>query len=254
MTETETTTPPQFVDKIKRMTTVKIVDLIGFAAGNPKKRTAMDREVLDNSLLVNGYVMPVMVRELPANKYEILDGHGRVERIVEKFPHVLEIKVLVIDCESTEEGRLIILGLKNQAAFDMDVLDEWVREGLAEGMDADDAMKVSGLTAADLESLAEAGANMLDELDADREDDATPRNEERPTRVGLRPEQVQFSAALTREQSPAVSAALKLAKELTGAETKGDALAAVCLDYELRNRKTAKSAKPSKAKSKKAKR
>lgn len=150
-------------DRIKRMEEVDIDRIRDFAGGNPKDRTAEDRAMLDASLDRNGYAMPVLVRE-DGDFFENLDGHGRIERIREKYPEVKKLKVIVLDVESAAEGKRLILGLKNTAAWNRQELDEWVREGLEDGLTADDVIEMTGFTAADLESLADAGREILDNL------------------------------------------------------------------------------------------
>lgn len=154
----------KLVDKIKGMATIPIASIVGFARGNPKAPTKEDVDVLDASLDENGLVMPPLVRELADDRFELLDGHTRIDRIRAKYPGTFEIKVLIIDCESYEEGRKIILGLKNSAGWDMTALDRWVKDAIAEGMSGDTVMKLSGMSAADLDSLAEWGAAVLEDM------------------------------------------------------------------------------------------
>lgn len=186
-----TTSPPAILrDRIKRLTTIDIADIVGFEAGNPVARTDDDRHRLGASLEVNGYVSPVLVRELRKKDeggwlYELIDGHGRIEEIRARYPGVEQIKVLVIDCESVAEGKNIILGLRQQAAWDMDSLDEWVRSGLEDGLDLEQTMAMTGLSAADLDSLAadlddvaprlEAGSDKVDPGPSSAPADATHR-------------------------------------------------------------------------------
>lgn len=175
-TETETTaitaTPApmrKLRSRIVGMRTVKIARISGFKAGNPKARDAHHRDMLNTSLEVNGYVALIGVRELAGDEdfdYECIDGHSRIEEILTNFPGTDEIQVLVLDVASVAEGRKIMLGLQNRAEYDRDFLDEWMRDGLKDGLDLEETMKLTGFTAADLDSLAEASAQFLDDVDA----------------------------------------------------------------------------------------
>lgn len=164
-------------DKIKELRTAPIASLRGFQAGNPKAPTAQDRDILDESLEANGYAFPVITWEPEPGTLEIIDGHTRVERILERYPETTDIKVLVLDIESVAEGRKLILGLKNNADWDLAALEDWVTAGIEEdGLLADEVMALSGLTAADLEVLARAGDDILDNLPdgSDAGPDAAP--------------------------------------------------------------------------------
>lgn len=189
---TENPDMPKLRDRIRELRSVLIADIVGFSAGNPKDRTEFDRDILDASLTENGYIMPVMVRDRgeksKGGRYELLDGHGRIERIKVLYPTTTEIQVLIVECESVAEGRLMILGMKNTAAWDMGALDEWVRAGLKDGIDGDKIMKVSGLTAADLDSIGEWGAGALRDLEERKpqiESNEPPPKDDGPRIPGL---------------------------------------------------------------------
>lgn len=161
MTDTNTS-PPEFRDRIKAMRKIPIARIREFAAGNPVERTELDIALLDASLDENGYAMPVEVRELPDGWYETLDGHGRIGRIRERWPDVTELQAIILDVETAAEGRKLLLGLRHSAEWGMAALDDWMRAGLKAGeLDVDIAMKLSGLTAAHLDSFAEAGQDAL---------------------------------------------------------------------------------------------
>ncbi len=150
-------------DRIKRLDTVRIDQLVGFSGGNPKKRTDRDKDILDSSLDQHGYLLPVAVRELDDGKFEIIDGHGRIDRITNrKLADV--IKVLVLDVSSVAEGRRVLLALKHTAEWDFADLEGFVKQTLDDGANVADIMASSGLTAADLDVLGNAGAAFLDEL------------------------------------------------------------------------------------------
>jgi hypothetical protein len=151
-------------DRIKELRTAPIAKLRGFSKGNPKAPTEQDKDILDTSLDVNGYADPILVRELEDGDLEIIDGHTRLERIQAKYPDVTDVKVLVLDVDNVEDGRRLILGLKNNADWDRGFLEKWVEEGLEEGLLVDEVMGLSGLTAADLDVLARAGEDILDQL------------------------------------------------------------------------------------------
>ncbi len=87
-------------DRIKRLESISIESIAGFAGGNPKRRTDRDREILDSSLDAHGYVLPVAVRELGDGRYELIDGHGRVDSIRSR-EMATEIKAIVLDVDST---------------------------------------------------------------------------------------------------------------------------------------------------------
>lgn len=156
--------PAELRDRIKRLDEVDIDDIVDFEAGNPVDRTDADREQLDASLNINGYVMPVLVRELANGKLENLDGHGRIERIREKFPNTKRLKVIVLDVENAAEGRKVLLGLRHQAKWNMSELEVWAAAALKEGIALDEAMALSAMTAADLDAFANAGTELLDQL------------------------------------------------------------------------------------------
>lgn len=152
-------------DRILEMRDIEIESIDGFEAGNPVDRTERDIDLLDTSLDENGYAMPIMVRAKGDGRFETLDGHGRIDRIRTNYPGTTSIKALVLDVATVAEGRKLILGLRNSAAWSMADLDAWVGEALEEGeLDVDEVMRLSGLTAVDLDSLAAAGQRKLDEL------------------------------------------------------------------------------------------
>lgn len=156
-------------DRIKRLDTIKVANIVGFAGGNPKRRTDRDRSILSSSLDTHGYVLPVAVREIDGGKFELIDGHGRVDDI--RARDVAEIKALVLDVESVAEGRRILLALKHTAEWDFGELEGFVRDTIGDGTAIDEIMSTSGLTAADLDVLGNAGAAFLDQvqLEADKQ-------------------------------------------------------------------------------------
>lgn len=172
-------------DRILDMRSILIEQIIGFQAGNPKQRRKEDADLLDASLEENGYAAPILVRIASPDLYELIDGHQRIDRIRERFPDVKEIKAIILDVESVAEGRKLILGLQHTAGFELADMDKWVREGLAAGdMTADEVMRLSGLTAADLDSLAEAGQQFLDDLDKETNDGGGPATEQKKDEAG----------------------------------------------------------------------
>ncbi len=187
--ETTSATPPPappagLHDRIKRMATVDIHKIVDFEAGNPKGRTAEDIAMLDASLKTNGYAMPLLVRE-EGDRYELLDGHGRVGRIREKYPEVRELKVIVLDVASVAEGRKLILGLQHTAAFDLGALDAWVREGLDEGLTVEDIVGMTRLGSAELGVLADLErdlAQLLESGEPENESSGPEEDEEEPAR------------------------------------------------------------------------
>lgn len=178
------TTDGSLRTRIKRLTKIKIEDIVGFSAGNPVAPSERDEAMLEASLEENGYVMPVCVRELPEHKYELIDGHSRIEKIRERFPDTTVIQVLVLDVETVADGRKIIMGLRNQATWDMSALDAWMREGLEEGIDVDTAMNLTGLTAAELDAFAvddwEEIAGSVGDTGGGDDEDEKPRRSDRP--------------------------------------------------------------------------
>lgn len=153
----------QLRDRILRLDTARIDQLVGFSGGNPKKRTDRDKDILDSSLDQHGYLLPVAVRELDDGRYEIIDGHGRVDRITSRGL-AESIKVIVLDVESVAEGRRVLLALKHTAEWDFSELESFVKKTLDDGASVDAIMASSGLTAADLDSLGNAGAAFLEEM------------------------------------------------------------------------------------------
>lgn len=151
-------------DRIKRMESINIDKIVGFAGGNPKKRGDKERRQLAASLDTHGYVLPVAVRELDDGRFELIDGHGRVEQI--RDGRATEIKVIVLDVSSVAEGRRVLLALQQTAAWDTDALEGFVRDALEDGTSLDEIAATSGLTAADLDALGEAGLVELERMDA----------------------------------------------------------------------------------------
>lgn len=232
-------------NRIVGLKTVRLSSLRGFAGGNPKQRHAVDRELLETSLDNHGYVLPIAVRAVGDGTYEVIDGHHRLEVLLDKEGPDVELKVLVIDCESVVEGRRLILALQHTAAFDTKALEKFVADALAEGADAAELMADTGMTGADLNAFATAASEFLD----DSGDEETKKDDDRKvTRAGLTPELVQYQTALTRTQSSTVHEAIKLAKTITGVKVSGDALAEICGEY-LANHK--REAAPSKKGAKK---
>ncbi len=152
-------------DRIKRLDTIAISSIVGFAGGNPKKRTDRDKDILNASLDTHGYVLPVAVRELPDGRFELIDGHGRIDSIRGR-EMATEIKVIVLDVESVAEGRRILLALKHTADWDFSELEGFVKKTLDDGTGIEEIMSTSGLTAGDLDVLGSAGAAFLDQIAA----------------------------------------------------------------------------------------
>lgn len=165
-------------DRIVGLEVGKLSDIIGFVAGNPVARNDGDRAQLGSSLKINGYAMPILVRKIPdgveGRRWECLDGHGRIEQIQNDFPGTVEVKLLILDVATAAEGRRLLLGLRHQASWDMTDLDGWVAAAFeANELGANEVMELSGYTAADLESLARAGEDLLDQLEDEREQTTT---------------------------------------------------------------------------------
>ena len=150
-------------DRIKRLATIPVSQIVGFAGGNPKRRTDRDKTILDSSLDEHGYLLPVAVRELEDGRFELIDGHGRVDRISTRGL-AEEIKAIVLDVESVAEGRRVLLALKHTAEWDFPELEGFVKQVLDDGASVQSVMDTSGLTAADLDVLGNAGAAFLDEM------------------------------------------------------------------------------------------
>jgi hypothetical protein len=165
MMTTMDNTADLFRDRIKELRMAPIDDIVEFSDGNPVDRTEQDIALLDASLKANGYAMPVEVREREDGKLECLDGHGRVDRIRVLWPEVKELRVIVLDVATAAEGRRLLLGFRNSAKWDLADLDKWVERAFERNeLGADEVMELSGLTAADLESLAKAGEDILNDL------------------------------------------------------------------------------------------
>lgn len=223
-------------DRIVGLKQLPINRLVGFAGGNPKKRTDADREHLDNSLSNHGYVSPVIVRKLDDGMYEIIDGHGRVEQISEHDGDETVIKVLVLDVESVAEGRRILLALQHHTEFDGKKLEAFIADALAEGTTAEQMLVDIGPGADEIEALAAAAGDAMRELAGGAGEDDEDENE-RPSRAGLNPEHVQFSVEVTRDQSKQIRAAIKLAKNVHGVKTHGDALVEIANEYVRANKR-----------------
>ncbi len=156
-------------DRIKRLESIAITSIAGFAGGNPKRRTDRDKEILDSSIDTHGYLLPVAVREVGDGKYELIDGHGRIDSIRSRglADHV---KAIVLDVESVAEGRRVLLSLKHTADWDFAELEGFVKATLDDGTSVEEIFATSGLAAADLDVLGNAGMNFL----ADMNNTATP--------------------------------------------------------------------------------
>ncbi len=147
-------------DRIKRLESIPISSIAGFAGGNPKRRTDRDREILDSSLDAHGYLLPVAVREIGGGRYELIDGHGRVDSIRGRNL-ATEIKAIVLDVESVAEGRRVLLALKHTAEWDFAELEGFVKATLDDGASIDEIFATSGLTAGDLDALGSASADFI---------------------------------------------------------------------------------------------
>lgn len=152
-------------DKIKRLDEIDITAIAGFEGGNPKRRTQRDHDILDASLKEHGYVLPVAVFEPEPGKFQLIDGHGRIDRIRASHPDQLRIKALVLDVASVAEGRRLLLALKHTAEWDFTQLEGFVKDALEDGASVESIMATSGLTAADLDILGSAGEAFLDQLE-----------------------------------------------------------------------------------------
>jgi hypothetical protein len=219
-------------DRIKGLKHIPVAKLRGFSGGNPKKYTESDRTQLEGSMTTHGYVSPMVVREVGDGSYEMIDGHHRLEVYVGSDPDA-KVKCIVIDVDSVAEGRRILLALKRTADWDMDALEKFARESMAEGISAAEIMADTGFTGADLDALASAGAEFLNGIETPDDDGDNGR----VSRKGLVTEHVQFATPLARDQSPDVYSAIKLAKQLHEVKVTGDALVAICRFY-LEHHKT----------------
>ena len=219
---------------------MSVSKLRGFQGGNPKTYDDADRQHLADSLDNHGYVSPILVRKLDDGTFEIIDGHHRVEQIVNTDPGS-EIKVVVLDVDSVEEGRRILLALKHNSDWDMTKLEAFVAEAMANGTSVIDLMTDTGLTGKELDVFATASSDFANESS---EEDDTPNAS--PSRAGLRPEHVPFAVPLARDQSKKVRAALKLAKTIAGCSAHADALVEIATYYIANHKK-----QPSKKKSRK---
>ena len=119
----------------------------------------------------------------------------------------------MLDVESVEEGRRILLALKHNADWDMSKLEDFIASAIEAGASASDLMADTGLTGTDVEALAHAAHELLgnapvNDKEEDKEDDGI---NEGPSRAGLLAEHVPFSVPLSRDQSKNVRKAIKLA-------------------------------------------
>lgn len=213
-------------DRIVGLEHVDIASIRGMD-GNPKSPTDDDAGMLDDSLANHGYVMPVAVRRLRDGTHELIDGHHRVERIRARYPDVTSIHALILDVHSVADGRRILLALQHTVGFDTMKLDAFVSGMLKDGARAADLMLDTGYTGKELDAFARAGQDFVDGLGAGGDGETN----ENVSRAGLLPEHVQFAVALTREQSALVSKAMSVAKKLSDAKVKADALVAICQCY-----------------------
>lgn len=187
------TQPNQLRDRIKALIEVEIDQIVGYSLGNPVARSKDDEALLDASLETNGYAQPVIVFENEDCRYEILDGHGRIDRIRELYPDTKRIKVLVLDVATAEEGRTFLLGYRNSAPWDIEQLDAWMAAGLENGMDLETAMELSGLTAHDLGAFGAGDLEIDDDDDGDDEDG--DKDDHRPQQSGPKRASLLFDTA-----------------------------------------------------------
>lgn len=232
-------------DRIVGLKEVSVSKLVGFSGGNPKKHTDDDRSLLEASLDNHGYVIPIAVRKLDNGTYETIDGHHRVDVIIEHDPEA-RIKVLVLDVDSVAEGRRILLALQHTSDWDVKKLETFVEDALADGVTAEQVMADTGMGGDELDALAKASRDFLEGVSGAGEDD--DEIDEHPSHAGLNPEHVAFSVEVTREQSKVIRAAIKLAKQVTGVTVHADALVEICEDYARNNKKPSKKKTKSKKK------
>lgn len=211
------------------MKSIPLSKIRGFSGGNPKTPTEGERAKLAASIDTHGIVAPLIVRAVEDGTYELIDGHQRTDIYTANDPDG-KFKCIVLDVESVAEGRRILLAMQGQVGFDMTKLEQFVADAIAEGVTAAQIIADTGYTGADLEALAGAGAEFLDGVIGDGEEDGEETNE-RASRAGLNPEHVSFGVPLTREQNATVHAAIKMAKTVTASKISGDALTAICAYY-----------------------
>lgn len=226
-------------DRILGLANVPVTKLRGFSAGNPKTYEDEDRQHLEDSMDAHGYASPVIARKLDDGTFEIIDGHHRVELLVARDPSA-SIKVVVLDVESVNEGRRILLALQHQSGWDMRKLEAFVAEAMGNDIPMIDLMRDTGLTGQELDAFSTAAADFIDGTNDDTPNDS-------PSRAGHRTEHVPFAVPLGRDQSKKVRAALKLAKQVSGCSAHADALVEIATFY-IANHKKSASKKTSKKK------
>lgn len=156
-----------------------LASLRGFSGGNPKTPTDTDRAHLGASLANHGYVIPMVVRELPDGTAELIDGHSRLAELVARDPGA-EFECVVLDVESVAEGRRILLAIQRTTGFDTKKLDAFVRQALDDGAKAAELLSDAGFSHRELDAYARAGAEFIDGLAPERPRPSPPRHRVRP--------------------------------------------------------------------------
>lgn len=178
---------------MKGLKNVEMTSIRGFSGGNPKSRSDDDREMLSESIDNHGYVIPMVVRELPDGTFELIDGHGRFEQLSARDPNG-RVKVLVLDVASVAEGRRILLALQHTAGWDLSKLDKFVVDGLAEGTAMADLMADTGMTGKQLGAFAAAGQRALDELTGGASSGGTGGSDKEPVNLPDRRVSLMFTS------------------------------------------------------------
>jgi ParB-like chromosome segregation protein Spo0J len=213
---------------VKHMRRVALTDLDPFKFGNPRAMTPKMRKALMASMTDLGFAQPIVVREAPDGRFEILNGHHRREVLMESG--VTDVEVVVLDVPDDKRARTLALSLNRiEAEWNPDMLSQYIGDMISE-LDITPAWvaDVTGFSGAEVNLLADVGTNFLDDLARGSTDGAASASEPKAPRS--RTEQVTFTAPLTAEQNRRLYDALEHAKK-DGAATVSDALMVLCDVY-----------------------
>lgn len=201
----------------------------GLRFGNPRQMRPRMKEVLSNTIAELGFAKPIIVRDVGEGRYEVIDGHHRLEYALE---HGLKtIDAMVIDVPDDVKAKALALALNRVSAdWVSEDLDAFV-DGLLKDLDTVGAATwvadVTGFSGEEVEALLASNTDFLAGLtdgDGGEDDGADPLLPDAMTQL------TNFSVYISEEQQASINGAIALAKKV-GAKTAAEALKLICDAY-----------------------
>lgn len=226
--------PP--VNRIQELTSIPITLLDPFAFGNPRSMQPRMKEVLNSSLGEFGIVEPIIVRKSKATpgRYEILNGHHRFDALKEMGAS--QATIAVVDMPDDIKARALVLAVNRIGAdWDYVALTSYIDKLIADGGALSTPqwiVNTTGFTATEVEQLAAAGSEFLNDVTRDEQRTETgDQTTESPDDVGGAGEHVNFAVPLNEAQHTVVQKAIRTAKKGRRGATSAEAITRICAAF-----------------------